>query len=238
MILLLLMLLVPPEAERLYALGNTLLDEGDARGAVAAYRGALETGWTSTALELRLGLAYVETGELGRAVLHTERARQIGDDEATAVNNLRLLRTRLDLEPAPRPPSEAAAQWLAERVGVVPLATLALLLYLAVAALAGHAIWARAPWPARRRILLVLVPLGLAAALAAVGASWYETTPRAVVVADTAVVRNAPTAEAGRRGEVFEGALLTVTDRRGSWLEVRLADGATGWARTDAVEEL
>ncbi len=236
-VLLLLLLAVPPDAERLFALGNALYAEGDAHGAVAAYEGALETGWTSAALELNLGLAYVEIGELGRAVLHTERARRLGDDK-DASNNLRLLRTRLDLEPELVPPTEATAQWLAERIGVELLAALAFALYLAVLALVGIAVWKRALPITRRRALTVLVPLALLMTLAAAGASWVETMPRAVVVDATAMLRNAPTPEAGQRAEVPQGSVLAVTDRRGPWLELRLADGTTGWASADAVEAL
>ena len=235
--LLLLLLAVPPEAERLFDLGNALFAEGDAHGATAAYEGAQETGWTSAALELNLGRAYAETGELGRAVLHTERARRLGADDAAA-QNLRLIRARLDLEVEPVPPTDAAAQWLAERIGVVPLAVLAFGLYLAVAVILGLAVWHRALPLKHRRALLVLVPLLIVTGVAAASASWSETRPRAIVVADTAVVRNAPTPEAGRRGEVAEGQMLVVTDRRESWLEIRLGDGTTGWASADDVESL
>ena len=234
--LLLLLLVAPPDAERLFALGNALYVEGDMRGAIAAYEGASETGWTSAALERNLGLAYAKTGALGRAVLHTERAHRLGDAEAA--RNLRLLRARLGLEPEPLPPTEAAARWLAEGPGVSPLAGLALVLYLAALALVGNAVWHRALPRRHRRALVALVPLALALAVAALSASSYETAPRAVVVTETATLRSAPTAEAGQRAEIPEGVRLAITDRRGPWLELRLGDGTTGWASGDAVEVL
>lgn len=236
--LVLLLLAGPSDAERLFTLGNALLAEGDAAGAVAAYEGAHATGWTSPALELNWSLAEVQTGRLGRAVLHAERAHHLDPDDADAAQTLRLLRERLDLTPTPLPPIQAAARWFADTVGSGLLVALAFALYLAALALVGLAVWNRTLPVPRRRALTVLVPTLLLVIAAAVGAAQWETAPRAVVVADEATVRSAPTPEAGQRGTVPEGTLLDVTERRDRWLGVRLADGTVGWASTDAVEAL
>lgn len=228
-----------PEAARLFALGGDLYAEGDFHGATAAYEGALETGWTSPALELNLGNAYFEAGRLGYAVLHFERAHRLAPHDAAVQHNLRLARSQLaDGAPQPVPPAQAAARWLARYVGAWPLAAVAFGLYLAVLALVGVRVWTRTVSPWQRRALVVLVPLALLVAGAAVMAARFESAPRAVVIAASAPLRTAPSPEAAGAGSAPEGAVLDVTARREPWLEVRLPDGSTGWAEGGVLEEL
>lgn len=243
-LLLLLALLQPDppadraEAARLFALGNELYAEGDFHGAAAAYERAAATGWTSVALELNLGNAYAEAGRLGRAALHVERALRLDPSDEAARHNLGAIRTRLGNDAVAPPPAEAVGRWLVVAFGAWPLAVLAFLGYLAVIALLGAWAWTRALPPWNRRALVVLVPLTLLLGGAAVLATRYEATPRAVVVAGAAALRTAPTPEAASAGTAPEGAVLTVTDRRTGWAEVRLPDGTSGWAETSAVEEV
>lgn len=227
------------EAARLFALGNELYAEGDALGAAAAYERAAETGWTSAALETNLGTVYAEAGRLGRAVLHLERARRLDPNDEAVAHNLTVVLDRLgDDVGAALPPSETAGRWLASTVGVGSLAVLAFVLYLAVITLLVAWTWTRALPVWRRRALVALAPLAVLVGAAAVLAARAEALPRAVVVAEAAALRTAPTPEAASAGSAPEGAVLVVTDRAGGWAEVRLPDGSTGWAEIGAVEEI
>lgn len=233
-----LLLPVQTDADTLYVLGTRLYAEGDYRGAAAAYGGIAESGRTSPDLELALGAAYFEAGETGRAVLHFERARRLAPRDPDVQHNLRLARARVDAEPMPLAPADAVARWLSTTVGSTGLAALLFVLYLGVLGLVGFRLWKRTPMPWLRRSLLVLVPLGLAAAVAAVGAARYEAQPRAVVVADAADVRTGPTVGAIAVTTMPEGAVLSVTETRGRWRAVRLPDGSLGWVSASALEEV
>lgn len=247
MLLLLLALLLPAQsvadADTLFALGNRLYAEGDFRGAAAAYEGAAETEWTSPALELGLGAAYFEAGQLGRAVLHFERAHRLAPRDADVEHNLQLARFRVNAPPAALSPADAAARWLSERVGAAVLAFVLFVLYLAVLGLVAFRVWTRTPKtrtpnPWLRRALVVLIPLGLLTAGAAVGTARYEAQPRAVVVAGEAAVRATPSPTAGTTSTLPEGAVLPVVAERGAWRAVRLPDGSEGWVVASALEEV
>ncbi len=226
-------------AEALFALGNRLYEEHDFQGAAAAYEGALDTGWTDPVLELRLGDAYFEAGQVGRAVLHFERAHRLAPRNADVQHNLRLARERVaSTESPPLAPAEAAARWLATRAGGDNLAAVLFVLYLSVLGLVAFRLWTKTASPWIRRALLVLVPLGLLVAVAAVATARYEARPRAVVVADTAALRAAPSASAAVAATMPEGTVLPVTAERGAWRGVRLPDGTTAWAGASALEEI
>lgn len=227
------------EAEALFALGHRLYGEGDFRGAAAAYEGARETGWTSPALELGLGNAYFKSGQLGRAVLHFERAHRLAPRDPDVQHNLLLARERVEtVAESPPPPADAAVRWLSIHVGANSLAVGLFALYLAVLGLVGFRLWTREPRPWLRRALVVLVPLLLFTTVAAVGTARYEAQPRAVVVAEAVALRTAPSATAVAAETAPEGAVLPVTAERGAWRGVRLPDGTTGWAEASALEEI
>lgn len=240
MLLLALMLLLPvqADADTLYALGTRLYAEGDFRGAAAAYEGAAATGWTGPDLELALGAAYFEAGETGRAVLHFERARRLAPRDPDVRHNLRLAQARADAEPTPLAPTDAASRWLSTTIGSPGLAALLFVLYVGALALVGVRLWKRTPMPWLRRSLLVLVPLALVVAAAAVGTARYEAQPRVVIVAAEADVRADPSTESIATATLPEGAVLTVTDVRGRWRAVRLPDGSEGWIAASALEEV
>ncbi len=247
MLFLLALLLLAPqaeraEAERLFALGNRLADEGDPGGAAAAYEGALGTGWTSPELELNLGSAYLRAGQLGRAVLHVERAQRLAPREPAVQHNLRLVRERVGRAEAPPSPAEAAARWLSVRLGAGEVTAGLLVLYLAALGLVALRLGTRAARPWLRRALVVLVPLTALVAVAAVLTARTEAAPSAVALAGVDV-RSAPSGTAPVTEHLPEGAVLAVTERRGLerhslWRAVRLSDGTVGWAEAAALEEI
>lgn len=238
LLVLTLALSVQADADTLYALGNRLYAEGDFRGAAAAYEGAVETGWTSPDLELALGAAYFEAGETGRAVLHFERARRLAPRDPDIQHNLRLARERVNTEPSPLPPADAAARWLSSTIGTGALVALLFVLYLAVLGLVGFRVWRDSSDPWLRRTLLVLVPLALFVTVAAVGAARYDAQPRAVIVANGADVYADPSSASAATATVPEGAVLPVLAERGPWRAVRLPDGERGWVAAAALEEV
>ncbi len=243
MLLLILLMLAPQaetpraEAERLFVLGNTLMSEGDARGAAAAYEGVLDTGWTSPELELNLSRAYLDADQLGPAVLHVERAQRLAPRHEAVAHNLRLVREHVGASAAPPSPNEAAARWLSTHVGAGGMMAMLLVVYLAVLGLVGFRLWKGETRPWLRRALVVLVPIALVAAAAALLTARYEAAPRAVVLVD-AEVRGTPSDMAPTVEEVAEGMVLPITDERGLWRAVRLPDGDEGWIEASALEEI
>ncbi|MEM1043465.1 MAG: SH3 domain-containing protein [Bacteroidota bacterium] len=238
MLLLALLMFAPQaEADRLFALGNALTSEGDLRGAAAAYEGALRTGWTSPELELNLGHAYLKAGQLGRAVLHAERAHRLAPRHEAVRQRLRLVREEAGT-PAPlRSPTDAAAAWLAAHVGAGGLAAFLLVVYLAVLGLVGFRLWTKEPRPWLRRGLVVLVPLAVLVAAATRLTVQHEASPRAVVMADTNVL-SSPSSAAAAVDAAPEGLVLAVTAQRGLWRAVRLPGGGEGWVEASALEEI
>ncbi|MDT0632403.1 SH3 domain-containing protein [Rubrivirga sp. S365] len=214
------------EAERLFDVGTTLVAEGDTAGAVAAWEGALDTGWASAAAEANLGAVAHERGDVGRARLHLERAARLAPldgDVARALADAR--------EAAGAAPPTAAERAWRGLVGVVrPVGLVALALALAFGALALRLL-------GRRRPALV-VSVVAAFAVAAAGTSlWQAAQADGIVLADAADVREAPSPTAPPVARVRAGERVGVGEERAGWRRVS-AGGAEGWVRGGAVAAL
>lgn len=224
------------EAERLFALGQQLFEEGDVAGAAAAFEGAVATGWTSGALHFNLGTAYLRLGRTGLAVLHLERARRFRPDDEAVTHNLRLAYERAAVTPLAEasPPVVAVLQ---RTVGVGGLMGLALVLYLGTLALVGYRLWTRTPTAALRRALVVLAPLTGVALVLAVWTWNAARTPTGIVLNQT-VLRAAPGSDAPERRPLAAGQPVRLLGAEGAWRAAQLPDGTRGWLPVRAVEEL
>ncbi len=236
-LLLLLLLQAAPsgdraEAERLFDLGRRLYAEGDAVGAVAAFEGALATGWTGAALHYDLGTACLATADLGCAVLHLEKAHRLRPADAQIAHNRRIAREQAGLDAGSAPTPRDA---LRRAFGALGLLLAGYALFLAAVVLLGVRMWTRSRAAGLRRALVVLVPLALVV-LGAGTAVWLDArAPEAVVLAET-TLRPRPGAADGRL--LDPGRIARLGARRGAWVEVRLPDGARGWVRARDIGEL
>ena len=211
------------EADRLFTLGTRLVAEGDTTGAVAAWEGATEAGWTSAAVEHNLGTVALVRGDVARARLHLERAARLDPRDDAVARNLALARARSG-EPTPSP----VRQLWAEVVGVLrPLGLVVLALAVAFGAL-GLAM------AGRRR---VAVGLGVLAAVVVAGAGvavWEITRPVGVVLVDDAAVVESPSGVAPGVARLRAGETVEVGPEADGWRPVSVGR-AEGWVRADAV---
>ena len=229
LVLALLALLQPApraEAERLFDLGTELVAEGDTAGAVAAWQGALDTGWTSAAAEANLGTVALGRGDVGRARLHLERAARLAPLDGDVAQALAAAR-----EEAGTAPLTAVERTWGGVVGVVrPVGLVASALALAFGALALFLL-------GRRRPALAVGAVALLAVAAAGAALWEATAARGVVLASDAEVRAGPSATAPSVARVRAGEVVGVGEERAGWRRVS-AGAAEGWLWGGAVARL
>ncbi|MEZ4403646.1 MAG: BatD family protein [Kofleriaceae bacterium] len=209
------------------------------RGFAAAATGFAQAvaAHPSAALYADLGNAALGGGDVGTAVLAYRRALALDGAHARARRNLAWIRGRLP--PELRPPSAASATdtlfffhatWSRDRrlvVGALAFAVLVLVLV---------------PWGQRRRRSLTPVA-------AVAGLVWLAMTVSLViedrrtdeaVVMQASVLRTADAAgaPAARVTPVPAGAEVTIGERRGDWVRVRLGSATGGWLPAGAVERV
>lgn len=224
----------PAEAQRHFATGNEQYEQGRYRQAIDAYRAALRAGFASGALHYNLGNAYFRAGDLGRAILHYEKARRLQPGDARLQHSLAVAHSRT----ASPPPPASRWQTLAAAVDPATAFFLGLAAYLVGTGVLGYRLW-----HGRDRLLdaagLAPIALGLLLVALALGTSWLRTLDRrTVVVAPEAALHRSPMANAPRDTTLHAGAVLTLQRRQPGWTEVRLANGRVGWLPTEAVADV
>lgn len=228
--------------QEIVARGNEAYQDGDYAAAIEAYEAVLEAGFRSAGLEYNLGNAYFKAGELGRAILHWERALELSPGDPDARTNLELARSlTVDaVEPLPTFWMTALVSWW---VGLLPRAWLVGLVALGWIALTGGAVLrtlGRSPWiPALGRGSIVagmalLLLLGPSLVVRETGLGVPE---RAVILAEAVPVRSAPSSDDDLTlFEIHEGTRVRIDQRAGEWVEVVLDDGKVGWVPAEVME--
>ena len=209
------------------------------RSAAQKFEGIASSGVSNGMLEFNLGNCYLQAGDLGRAILHYRRAQRWIPRDPLLADNLALARSRcLTQIPSARGDdvlrsvffwhyqSSNAAR---TRVGLVAYSLAFALLIAATLA--------------RRRYLMGLglaagaVALACAASLAAERWS-LRTAPPAVITAMDVPVYKGPGASYQKQFEqpLQAGTECTLREERGSWWNIELPDGKSGWVESTAVE--
>ena len=226
--------------EEIFERGNRAYDAGRYDEAAEAYRTVLRYQIEDPRVEFNLGNAEFRLGNLGRAILHYERARRIDPTDPDIRANLEFARSlRLDRVPEPERPAVVAwvIRWQ-DRIGADRLAWIALGLVWAGCGLLAWGFAAPGRFGARHGWSLAAV----LTALTLVGAAWYSAGDRpagtrtAVVVAKLAEVLAGPGENNATLATVHEGLDVEVWAERQEWLQVRLPNGVSGWVARDTVE--
>lgn len=228
--------------DEIVARANQAYQEGDWSSAIEAYDAVREAGFTSAGLEYNLGNAWFKAGDLGRAILHWERALALEPGDPDAEANLALARslTADAIEPLPTFWLFATVSWW---VDLLPRGLLIVLVgggWLALTGGGAVRILSRRDLLARvglwiavtGAVVVLLLGTNLVVREAGIGRA-----ERGIILVEAMPVRSAPAEDDDLTlFEVHEGTRVRIDRRTGGWVEVVLDDGKVGWVPVEALE--
>jgi hypothetical protein len=238
-------LAVAEEAARAYDEGIAVLrrDPEQARRlfreSAERFQVLVDEGVENGRLRFNLANAWLQAGELGRAIVEYRRAAALTPGDARLRANLEHARSlgRTRLAPSGRRALGEALLFWHHRTSLSARRTVFVMLYLAF-----WALLLLRPW---RRVPLLLPAAGvLAAGWLAVGISIATDARDAgrptagVIMRDDVVVRrgNGVGYEPRFEEPLHEGVEFELREERGAWLFIELVDGQTGWIPAAAAE--
>jgi len=181
------------------------------------------------------GNAYARAGWRGAAIASYRRALDLQPHHADAVANLAYLRGQID--PTLEAEAPSFVQWLLRPVRQVPLRlwkALTRMSWGGVWLVGALLFWRGGQWA--RRLAWVTVLACVCGALGWAGTLLGRSLePRAIVVAAVAPLRTGPGPDYLETYALPDGAESTVLARQAGWVQLRLADGATGWTEAERV---
>ncbi len=208
---------------------------GRGDGGIRAFQ-ALAAEYRVASLEFDLGNAFHRSGDLGRAVLHWERALELEPWAEDVLHNLEAVSGTSHWGDGMMGAAARVYRGIpAETLGRMALAWLSL-------AVLGFA-WARlgrarlAGWGALACLVCALSTGG-----------WYFAREQRWLVGRRAVVLGAervqasagpgPVSDYPRVFDAHPGQVVVVHRRSGSWVQVALPTGAAGWVPRERIEEI
>jgi len=230
------------DEERLFQEANTFFQSGQYSEALGTYEAIIDLGYHSGILHYNIGNCYYKLQDIGRAILHYERALKWmpGDEDLKA--NLALANLAVTDKITPRP-QFILIRILRGFVHLLPLHIHIVLFFGLYILGMGFLILFIIT---RKRFLRMI---GFRSAIVTgvlfliFGLSLFSRIQEAkkrieaVILADRVDVMSSPSEEEGL--EVFslhEGTKVRVDQKTGEWLEIILADGKVGWVRKDVLE--
>ena len=221
---------------------NLRYERGEFGEAVQQYEALIDLGYRDAAVYYNLGNGYLESGDLGRAILNYLRAEELSPRDPDILANLDMARGRtVDQLEAEGDSLVASISDFGRRLATtMEFGAVALFLW----AVAGLAISSLILWPAMRgrRLLrsaaivafvVMLAPLVLL--LSMLYSNPYGNT--GVVTARTVEVLSGPGTQYSEAFTLHSGAQVRLTDSRHGWLEVALPGGELeGWLPSYSIE--
>ena len=233
-----------PSAGELMARANERYERGEYAEAAQQYEALIDRGYEDASVYFNLGNAYLESGDLGRAILSYLRARELSPRASDIRTNLDLARRMTVDRVAAETGSLIESLSFFGRQWAAPseLGATALLIW----TVCGMAIGALLVWRTLplRRLIHALVALMTVAALTSFLlllsmeiANPYDNT--GIVTAAAVEVLSGPGPQYSEEFTLQNGAQVRLTDSRHGWWKVALPGGELqGWVPAHAIEKV
>ncbi len=218
-----------------FAAANHLYSQAKYEEAAKAYSELVDEGYSTLAVYLNLGNCYMQTDELGRAVLYYRRALLVAPRDADALHNLDYVGNRLDFHQSEAVESWTAAvlEWLMARVTLNEVAGFTLVIWWLTAVLGVARMRS-----GRRRVTLALCAAGvlLVASMLLTYTKWQrDYGSRASIVVSVADMRSGPGGSFESLARLEPGLEVRVLQTQGRYAEIRTYAGGRGWVVEDQI---
>ena len=233
-----------PTATELMAGANARYERGEYTEAAQGYEALIGRGYRDTAIYYNLANAYLEDGDLGRAVLNYLRAEELSPRDTDVLTNLEVARGRtVDQLEAEGDSLVASVADFGRRWATTGEFGIAALLLWAVFA-AASSVLILAP-TVRLSVLLrsgaavafVLMLVSLTLTISMIYSNPYENS--GVVTVRTVGVLTGPGPQYAEAFSLHSGAQVRLIGSRHGWLQVALPGGELqGWAPAHAIESV
>jgi tetratricopeptide (TPR) repeat protein len=231
------------QADDLFQQANMAYQKNNFDEAAQLYQQVLAAGYRSAELEYNLGNAFYKMGDLGKSILHFERALILSPNDADTKANLEMARSQVKGELDALPEFFLSAAWKKCRSAFSSglWGTTALALWWA--GFAGLAFWLLGKNRKQKKmgfflglalLLLSILPFSLALSRAA----YEQNTGQAILLQKTAPLRSAPDEGGSEIMTLHEGTKVQLLDFLSGWWQVRLPNGERGWLEGKALERI
>lgn len=231
------------EASQVFEEANQLYLQAKYPEAIAQYEKIVKSGYESGELYFNLGNAYYKSGNIQKAILEYERAKDLLPRDEDVQFNLQLANLQV-VDKIDVVPRIFIYRWIDTMLTLFSLATMGWIVYaFFLLTLAAFAYFLFAPTYAQKRLSMfagLVFSAALILTMIGYGVQSYaeSNTEFAIVMADAANIKSAPDSKGNDLFVLHKGLKVQVLDSVNHWRKIRLADGKVGWIPEDDCESI
>jgi tetratricopeptide (TPR) repeat protein len=216
--------------------GNKAYSEGNYQNAVDDYLKVIAGGVESGEVFFNLGNAYYKLNQIGRSILYYEKARQFLEGDKALEQNLKLARLRIvdKIEPIPKLFLEEWWIWGIHIFSIPAVAWICFILFLvAMFSLAFYFIFSKRMLKRLTWITSILFVIALSFYLSRI--YQFESSDYGIILVSKVSVVSEPSLTGDEVFIIHEGTKVKINREIDGWLEISLADGKTGWLKSNSL---
>lgn len=218
-------------AKALFENANNAYNNNNYTLAIKLYDSLLNLGIENAILHYNLGNCYYKTNQIGKSILHYEKAHTFEPEDEDILYNLALANSKIADHILTVPELKIVSWWRKFTKSFSSTGWGVFAIVFAWLALLSFAIYLFSSYKGlgiSLGIFLILLSIGAYALRLKV--SRCETQPNtAILLSPSVYVKSAPEQHSTDVFVIHEGVKLQVKDHIGTWYKIRLGDGKVGW---------
>ncbi|MCK9613043.1 MAG: tetratricopeptide repeat protein [Bacteroidales bacterium] len=227
--------------QEIIADANKAYTENKFSVAIELYKKIISNGFESPELYYNLGNAYFKTNDYPSALLYYEKAKKLDPSNEKINYNINIANTKIidKIEALPIPFYKrwwnVFQQWFSVDTWAILSIVFIFLFFVSLAVyLIGNTV-------AVRKVFFWLGIFFLVFTITSAGNAYsryhnLQIVKEAIIFEPTVNVKSSPDAESQDIFVIHEGTKVKITDKVGTWIEIKIANGSDGWVQESVVE--
>lgn len=221
--------------------GNTAYQNGDYDLAIDCYQEIIDHGNEGAILYYNLGNAYFKAKQTADALLWYERALRLDPSNEDIKHNITYANLQITDKIEVLPELFIVRWWngLSKSMTVTGWAVMAVVFGAIFALSIALMLASRRRWLSVTAVALAFISLLIAIfslIFASKEAKRYVNQPEAIVMQSVVNAKGTPNESGTSLFVIHEGLKVAVTDRVGTWVEIKLPNGEKGWVEASSIE--
>ena len=224
-------------SEHVFELGNKQYVNENYSEAISLYDSILTSGLESSELYYNLGNCHYKTNDWANAIWHYEKSLQLNNNEKTK-HNLELVKLKIIDRIEPLPQLFYKKWWInltqSLSTQVWQIITLFGIGFIFILQLISQFT------SLKNKLITKILSAITVIILLITQTSYYNnfTKKEAIIFSETITVNSAPTSSSTNLFTLHAGSKVEIIDTIGDWINIKIANGNSGWIGQNSIKEL
>ena len=224
-------------SEHMFDQGNKQYTDENYSAAISLYDSILTSGSESSELYYNLGNCYYKTNDWANAIWHYEKSLQLNNNEKTK-HNLELVKLKIIDRIEPLPQLFYKKWWinLTQNLStqVWQILTLFGMGFIFILQLISQ-------FTSLKSKLIIKIFSAITVIILLITQTSYHnnfTKKEAIIFSETITVNSAPTSSSTNLFTLHAGSKVEIIDEIGDWINIKIANGNSGWILKNSMKQL